>query len=314
MQPTFQDVLSAARRLHGRVHCTPVVRSRTLERHLQAQVFFKCESFQRSGSFKFRGASNAVLQLSAEQRDRGVVAHSSGNHAQALALAAREAGIPCTIVMPRSSAAIKRRAVEGYGARIISCQDTMAAREAAAARVTAETGATLIHPYDHPHVVAGQGTAMLELWEQAGPLDLVLVPVGGGGLASGTALALEHLAGGSVPLLGVEPAEADDAKRSLEQGKLLPSHYPPTIADGLRTGLGRIAFAVLRRLGVSVLTVSEAAIREATSWVWTRLKVVVEPSAAVPVAALLQGKIAVRGKRVGVILTGGNVDCSRWWN
>ncbi len=311
--PTSQDVLQAADRLAARVHRTPVIHSRTLNRLLQAEVFFKCESFQRSGSFKFRGASNAVLLLPPQRRTAGVVTHSSGNHAQALALAAREAGIPCTIVMPRGSSPIKRRAVEEYGARVVECENTMAAREATAAQVVAETQATLIHPYDHPHVVAGQGTAMLEFWEQAGPLDLVLVPVGGGGLASGTVLALEHLAEGTVPLLGVEPEVADDARRSLEQGILLPSNYPPTLADGLRTSLGQIPFTILQRVGVQIVTVSEAAIREATRWVWSRLKVVVEPSAAVPVAALLQRIVPARGKRVGVILSGGNVDCSRWW-
>ncbi len=312
--PTARDVLQAARRLAPWVHRTPVMRSRTLDQMLRAQVFFKCESFQRSGSFKYRGASNAVLQLSADQRARGVVAHSSGNHAQALALAARKAGLACTIVMPRGSVRIKRQAVEGYGARIILCENTLAAREAVAEQVVARTGATLIHPYDHPQVVAGQGTAVLELWEEVGPLELVLVPVGGGGLAAGTALALEHLAAGSVPLVGVEPEVADDARRSLEQGTLLPSSYPATIADGLRTSLGRIPFAILRRHRVPILTVSEEAIREATQWVWSRLKVVVEPSAAVPVAALLQRKVSVEGKRIGVILTGGNVDCSRWWS
>ena len=312
--PTVEDVLRAAERLRGRAHQTPVVRSRTLDRQLQAQVFFKCESFQRTGSFKFRGATNALLQLSPEQRRAGVLTHSSGNHAQALALAAREIGISCTIVMPRSAPAAKRQAVQSYGARVILCDDTLVAREAAADQLAAQTGATLIHPYEHPQVVAGQGTAMLELWEQAGPLDRVLVPVGGGGLASGTLLALQHLCGKTEPLWGVEPALADDARRSLQQGKRLPSSYPPTIADGLRTALGRVAFSLLAQYGVPIVTVREQAIAEATCWVWSRLKVVVEPSAAVPVAALLEGKVPVQGQRVGIILSGGNVDCTGWWS
>ena len=306
-----QSVLSAAWRLQGRVHRTPVMKSRTLNTWLKAEVFFKCENLQRSGSFKFRGATNALARLLQGPAPRCVVTHSSGNHAQALALAAREHGVPCTVVMPRGAPPCKRQAVLDYGAQVVPCDDSLSGRRQVAQQVLDQTGGVLIHPYEHPDVVAGQGTAMLEFWDQAGPLHVVLVPVGGGGLATGTLLALEHL-DSQTQLVGVEPEVADDARRSLAQGRLVPGGYPPTVADGLRTDLGQLAFSLLRGSSrFSVVTVSEQGIKTATRWIWSRLKLVVEPSAAVPLAALLEQKICVQSKRVGIILTGGNFDCQR---
>jgi threonine dehydratase/serine racemase len=248
-----------------------------------------------------------VLSLTDEEARRGVATHSSGNHAAAMALSARIRGVTAHIVMPSSAPAVKRAAVEGYGARIVTCAPTLAAREAALAEVLAETGAHPVHPYDDARVIAGQGTAALELLDEAPDLDAVVAPVGGGGLLSGTAVAVASLSG--APVIGAEPEAADDAFRSLQVGRILPSNDPITIADGLRTSLGGLPFAILRGRGVEIVTVSEEAIAAAMRLVWERMKIVIEPSAAVPVAAVLGRK--VRGARIGVILSGGNVDLDR---
>jgi threonine dehydratase len=300
-------VLQAAERLRPWVHQTPVLQSRTLNARSCGTVFLKCENFQRVGAFKFRGAMNALLQLEEAERAAGVVTHSSGNHAQALALAGQLLGIPVCVVMPRTAPAIKRAATEGYGARLVFCEPTLAAREATVAQEIERHGLTLIHPYDDWRVIAGQGTAALELFEQAGPLDLVLTPVGGGGLLSGTALATQTQAHRS-RVIGVEPERADDARRSLEQGTIQPSNDPRTIADGLRTSLGVRTFAIIRRHVEAIVTASEAEIIDAMRFVWERFKIVVEPSGAVPVAPVLTGRLPVRDLRVGIIVSGGNVD------
>ena len=250
---------------------------------------------------------NAVLQLTDSERASGVVTHSSGNHAQALALAGRLAGVPVCVVMPRTAPAIKRAATEGYGARVVLCEPTLADREANVARLMAEAGYALVHPYDDWRVIAGQGTAAIELLEQAGPLDIVVTPCGGGGLLSGTAIAVKSLSP-STQVIGSEPKNADDARRSWELGHIVPSEDPKTVADGLRTSLGERDFSVIRRYVDAIATATESEILDAMRYVWERFKIIIEPSSAVPVAAILNGQIDVKNKRVGVIITGGNVD------
>ncbi len=305
--PTIEDIRRAAARLAPHAHVTPVMTSRTIDGIAGARVFFKCENLQRVGAFKFRGACNAVLSLPDEEARRGVATHSSGNHAAALALAARIRGIAAHIVMPSSAPAVKRAAVEGYGARIVTCAPTLRSREEALASVLSETDAILVHPYNDARVIAGQGTAALELASQVEDLDVVVAPVGGGGLLSGTAIAISSLP--HARTIGAEPEAADDAARSLRQGILLPSNDPTTIADGLRTSLGELTFAVLRERGVEIVTVGEEDIVKAMRVFWERMKILIEPSSAVPVAAVLLRK--VQGARIGVILSGGNVDLSR---
>lgn len=308
------DLEAARRRLEGQAHRTPVLTCHALDQATGARLFFKCENFQRIGAFKFRGAYNTIACLTPEERSRGVVTHSSGNHAQAVALAARLFDIPARVVMPRDAPAVKRRAVEGYGAEVMACEPTVAAREAGCREVIERTGATLVHPYDDPRIIAGQGTAALELLEEVGDLDLLLVPVGGGGLASGTAIAA-HAAAPGCEVWGAEPSGADDAARSLASGRIEPSLEPATIADGLRGQLGQHTFRVLRRLLAGIVTVSEPAIVDAMRRVWERMKIVIEPSAAVPLAALLDGGLETRGRRVGIVISGGNVDLDHLpWN
>ena len=305
--PTFSDIRAAAERIAPYAHRTPVMTSAFFDRALAARVFFKCENFQKVGAFKFRGACNAVFSLPADALARGVATHSSGNHAQALALAARLRGAKAFIVMPRNAPEVKRRAVADYGAEIIPCEPTVADREATAARVAAETGAALIHPYNDARIIAGQGTAALELLADAPDLDYLLAPVGGGGLLSGTAIAAAGLSP-TTRVVAAEPSGADDAYRSLQAGRIIPSVNPQTIADGLRTSLGELTFAVIQKHVPEIVTVSEEGIVTAMRHVWERMKIVIEPSAAVPVAALLENRLEVAGKRVGVILSGGNVD------
>lgn len=305
--PTIADIRAAAARIAPFAHRTPILTSRSIDAMAGAQVVFKCENLQKVGAFKFRGACNAVMSLTDAEAQRGVATHSSGNHAAALALAARLRGIPAYIVMPKGSPAVKRAAVEGYGGRITWCEPTLAARETALAEVVAETGAAFVHPYDDPRVIAGQGTAALELLEDAPDLDVVVIPVGGGGLMSGTAIAVASLS--SARVVGVEPEAADDARRSLEAGQILPSNDPKTIADGLRTSLGQLPFAVARERVSAIVAVSEEAIGSAMRTVWERMKIIIEPSSAVPVAAVLGRK--VEGARLGVILSGGNVDLGK---
>lgn len=302
-----EAVAAAAARIAPHAHVTPVLTCATIDRLAGASLFFKCENFQKVGAFKFRGACNAVLQLSDDERRRGVVTHSSGNHAQALALAGRLAGVPVCVVMPTTAPAVKRAATEGYGARVVPCAPTLADREATVAREIEAHGYALVHPYDDWRVIAGQGTAAWELIDQAGPLQLIVTPCGGGGLLAGTALA----ASGKAPatrVMGAEPAAADDARRSLEAGVIVPSGDPRTVADGLRTSLGARPFAVIRRHVAQIATATESEILDAMRLVWERMKIVIEPSCAVPLAAILNGGIDARGMRVGVILSGGNVE------
>lgn len=306
--PDIDAVRRAAARIKPHAHRTPVLASTTLDRLADARLFFKCENLQRVGAFKFRGACNAVLALDEEEAARGVVTHSSGNHAQALALAAQIRGIPATIVMPDNAPPVKAAAVEGYGGRIVRCRPTQADRERVAGQILRESGARFVHPYDDPHVIAGQGTAALELLEQVEGLDLVLAPVGGGGLMSGTLTTLAALAPGT-RTIGVEPEGADDARRSLERGEVLPSVDPDTIADGLLTSLSERTFTIIRRHIEGIVTASDQATIGAMRLVWERMKLVIEPSAAVPLGALLQGNVpAARGARIGVILSGGNAS------
>jgi threonine dehydratase len=303
------DIQQAAQRLAGRAHRTPVITCTTLDRMAGRSLFFKCEQFQKAGAFKFRGACNAVMRLAPEVAARGVVTHSSGNHAQALALAARSRGIPAHIVMPRTASPVKRRAVQEYGGRVVECEPTLAARETTAAAVQAETGATLIPPFNHPDVIAGQGTAALELLEQAPGLDAVVAPVGGGGLMAGVAIAVKSAAP-RVRVFAAEPAGADDAARSKAAGMLIPQTAPRTIADGLLTSLGELTWPVLRDQVERVFTVTDDEIVAAMRLAWERAKLLIEPSSAVAVAAVLGDAFrALEGlQRVGVILSGGNVN------
>jgi threonine dehydratase/serine racemase len=305
----LEDVRAAARRIAPWVHRTPVLTCGELDRRAGRRLFFKCEQFQKVGAFKFRGACNAVQRLPAEEAARGVVTHSSGNHAQALALAARLRGIAAHVVMPENAKLVKKSAVLGYGARVIECAPTLAAREETAARVLAETGGTFIPPYDHPDVIAGQGTVALELLEEAPDLDAIVAPVGGGGLVSGTAVAARGL-GGRVRVFAAEPRGADDAARSKAAGVRIPQTAPRTIADGLLTSLGELTWPIVRDLVEDVITVEEEEIVAAMRLAWERAKLLIEPSSAVAVAAVLSERFREMDGlgRVGVILSGGNVD------
>jgi threonine dehydratase/serine racemase len=304
-QRAFSAVAEAAERIAPHVHHTPVARSHLLDEWAGAEMYLKCEHLQRVGAFKMRGATNAVLLLPDDVAARGVAAHSSGNHAQALALAARVRGIPAHIVMPSDAPSVKKAAVAGYDARIVECAPNQAAREAAVAEVIAETGAVEVHPYDNDHIIAGAGTAALELMREIEGLHVVVAPVGGGGLLSGTSLAV-HGMDLETRVVGAEPLAADDAARSLEAGYPLPQPGPTTIADGLRTGLSARTFAIISTHAEQIVTVSEEEIVAAMRMVWTRAKLLIEPSAAVALAAVR--KLDTGGARVGVILSGGNVD------
>jgi threonine dehydratase len=305
---SYEDVEAAAGRLAGIAHETPVVTSRTLDERLAARLFLKCENLQRAGAFKFRGAYNAVARLTAPERARGVLTYSSGNHAQATALACRLLGARATIVMPQNAPAAKRRATEGYGARIVAYDPAREKREEVAERLRREGDPVLIPPYDHADVIAGQGTAARELIQEAGALDLLLVPCGGGGLLSGSALAARALAP-ACRVVGVEPELADDATRSFKTGVLQTVSNPPTIADGARTpSLGTLTFPLVRQNVDEMATVSDDDLVRAMRFVFERLKLVVEPTGVLGLAAALSGRVAVRGKRVGVVLSGGNVD------
>jgi threonine dehydratase len=301
------EVVEARRRLEGVAHRTPVLRSTTLDARCAATVRLKCENFQRIGAFKFRGAYTAISQLSDREQRAGVVTHSSGNHAQAVALVARLLGIRATIAMPSNAPVSKRRATEGYGATVVEYDPATTDREALANQLAEERGAVVIPPFDHPLVIAGQGTAAAELIEDVGALDALLVPVGGGGLLAGSAIAARHMSPGC-RVIGVEPALADDAFRSFYSGSLKRVHNPPTIADGTRvSSLGNLNFEIIRDSVDAMCTVTENAIREAVRFLLFRLKIVVEPSGALGVAALLSGAIDGAGA-VGVVLSGGNLD------
>jgi threonine dehydratase len=310
---TLADVRAAHRRIYRFIHRTPVLTSETLDAAIGGGVhlLFKCENFQKVGAFKARGAQNAIFQLADAEAARGVVTHSSGNHAAAVALAARRRGIPAHIVMPRTANRVKKAAVAAYGGRIIECEPTQAARESAAAAIRDATGAALIPPYDDERIIAGQGTCALEFLEQAGPagLDVLLAPVGGGGLLAGVAVAAKALSP-ATRVIGCEPAAVDDATRSFASGILQPALGPRSIADGLLTALGEKNFVLIRALVDGVVTVSEQSIIEAMRLVWQTLKIIIEPSGAVPLAALMENKVMMPADqaRVGIIFTGGNVD------
>jgi threonine dehydratase len=305
--PTFADVLAAAARIAPHAHATPVLRSRALDALAGCELHFKCEPLQRAGAFKFRGACNAVWSLDEAEATRGVVTHSSGNHGGALALAARTRGIPCHVVVPEGAVAAKLAAIEAYGATLHHCAPTIAAREAMAARVQAETGATLVHPYTDPRVIAGQGTAALELINTVPGLDALVVPVGGGGLAAGCALAIAELEPGCALVLA-EPSGAADTAASLAAGRRDVDFVPDTICDGLRGTLGVPGFEILRAHGARAVVVEDTDTIAAMRLAWTRLKLLVEPSSAIALAAVLQEPGRFAGLRVGIVLSGGNVD------
>ena len=310
----FDKIRAAHEQIRAHVHRTPVLTSERLNRVSVASLFFKCENFQKIGAFKARGATNAVFSLDDTVARRGVATHSSGNHGAAVARAAKLRGIPAHIVMPSNSAQVKVRAVEGYGAHVVFCKPTEKAREEKCAAVIKKTGATLIHSFENEHVIAGQGTAAMELLEDIPKLDVLMSPVGGGGLLSGTAIAAKSMRP-KIKVIAVEPANADDAAQSFRAGRRLVTEKKFTIADGLRTNVGERTFPIIQRYVDDIVTVSEEAIVSAMRKIWETMKVIIEPSSAVPYAAIVEHKIDIEGKRVGIILTGGNVDLDTLpWN
>jgi len=305
--PDFNDVKKAAKRISPHAHNTPVLQSAWFNRQTGGNLYFKCENFQKVGAFKFRGACNAILNLPEEEGIKGIVTHSSGNHAQAVALASKMAGYPATIVMPENAPKVKVNAVREYGADIVFCESTIDSREETAHQVIQKTGATFIHPYNHPDVIAGQGTCAMELLKEFPDLDMILAPVGGGGLISGTLIAAKAIRPG-ITVVGAEPKRADDAWRSLKSGKIEPVLRTDTVADGLRTSLGTLTYSIIQDHIDNIVTVSEESIIRDMRNVWERMKIIIEPSCAVPVSAIMDGNVDVEGKKVGVIITGGNVD------
>ncbi|MCX7644748.1 MAG: pyridoxal-phosphate dependent enzyme [Rhodobacteraceae bacterium] len=308
--PTYDDVIAAHERIRPHIHRTPVLTSTYLDERSGAQLFFKCENFQKAGAFKVRGACNAVFGLSDEMAAKGVATHSSGNHALSLAYAAGRRGIPCHVVMPRTAPEAKKAAVRGYGGEITECEPSTSSREAVFAELQARTGAEFVHPYNDPRVIAGQGTCARELLEQVEGLDAVIAPIGGGGMVSGTCLTLSALAP-HVEIYAAEPAQADDACRSLRAGRIIADDAPQTVADGLKVPLKELTWHFVRTHVTDILTASEAEIIDAMKLTWQRMKIVMEPSCAVPLATILKHPDVFAGKRVGVIVTGGNVDLDR---
>lgn len=306
----LNDIRVAAQRIAGQVHVTPIMTSHLIDQLLGCECFFKCENLQKVGAFKARGACNAVAQLSDAEASCGVATHSSGNHGAALAFAAKIRGIPAYVVMPSNAPQVKKDAVAAYGATIIECEPNLPAREQGLRHIVATTGAHFVPPYDDERIIAGQGTAALELLEQAPELDMIMAPVGGGGLLAGTALAAKGLKP-DIIVFGAEPEGADDAARSFHSGVRVTEVDAQTIADGLRTTLGATNFAIIHESVDDILTVSEANILLAMKLMWTRLKLVVEPSSAVPIAAILQHKARFKDKKVGVVISGGNVELSQ---
>lgn len=305
--PELADILAAYSRIKPFVHNTPVMTSLQLNKLFNCELFFKCENFQKVGAFKFRGATNAVLSLSTEERIRGVVTHSSGNHAAALALAARMNGIKASIVMPENAPVVKKNAVAGYGAEITFCKPTLQAREEATRLIMEKTGATLIHPYDNFNVICGQGTAALELIEEKADLEIVIAPVGGGGLMSGTSVCVKGISN-NIQVIGAEPEKANDAFISFTTGILTPSVNPLTCADGLLTSLSKLTFSVIRENVDKILTVKEDSIIECMLLVWERMKIIIEPSSATVLAVVKDNPGLFKGKKIGLIISGGNVD------
>ena len=305
--PSKENIISAAKRIQPYINKTPVLTSATFNRMFGASLFFKCENFQKVGAFKSRGAVNAVFSMEDEVVSKGVATHSSGNHAQALARAARLRNVPAYIVMPRNAPQVKIDAVKNYGGNITFCEPTLQAREETLKQVIKKTGAVEVHPYDNYRIIEGQATCALELIEDAGAPDLLLCPVGGGGLLGGTALSANYFSK-KTEVIACEPAGADDAYRSFKAGKLIPSVNPKTIADGLLTSLGKRNFPIMMKYVKDIVTVSDGAIIEAMRLIYERMKIVIEPSSAVPLAVLLENKVNVKGKTVGIIISGGNVD------
>lgn len=307
LTPTFDDIKKAHALIKKYANRTPVFTSRSVDERAGGKIFFKCENFQRVGAFKFRGACNAVFSLSDEEAQKGVATHSSGNHAQAVALAAKMRGIPAFVVMPENAPKIKVKAVKGYGAKITFCESTQQARESTLEEVVSQTGATFIHPYDDARVIAGQGTAAIELLEDHPDLDMILTPVGGGGLLSGSSISAKAIKP-DLSVIGTEPEMADDAFRSYKSGKRIPVQNPDTIADGLRTSLGELPFSIITQNVDDIVTVSEESIKESMRFIWERMNMIIEASCAVPVSAVFDEKVDIKGKKVGIIITGGNVD------
>ncbi len=305
--PSVDDMLAAHERIKPHIHKTPVLTSSFLNELTGAELFFKCENFQKAGVFKARGASNAVFSLSDDMLEKGVATHSSGNHALSLSYAAGRRGIPCTVVMPRTAPQAKKDAVKGYGGRIIECEPSTSSREAVFAEVVAETGAEFVHPYNDQRVIAGQGTCSRELIDQVEGLDAVIAPIGGGGMVSGTCLTLSNLAP-DTKIYAAEPEQADDAARSFKAGYIIADDAPETIADGLKVPLKDLTWHFVSNHVTDILTASEQEIIDAMKLIWKRMKIVMEPSSAVPLATIIKNKDTFAGKRVGVIITGGNVD------
>ncbi len=305
--PTMDDMMAAHERIKPYVHRTPVLTSTFMNDLTGAELFFKCENFQKAGAFKVRGASNAVFGLPDDMLAKGVATHSSGNHALSLSYAAGRRGIPCTVVMPRTAPQAKKDAVIGYGGKIVECAPSTSSREAIFAEVVKETGAEFVHPYNDPRVIAGQGTCSRELIEQVDNLDAVIAPIGGGGMISGTCLTLSNLAP-NVKIYAAEPEQADDAARSFKAGHIIADDAPETVADGLKVPLKELTWHFVSNHVTDILTASEDEIIEAMKLIWKRMKIVMEPSSAVPLATILKNKNLFAGKRVGIIITGGNVD------
>ena len=308
--PSLSDMLIAHERIKPYIHRTPVLTSRYIDELAGAELFFKCENFQKAGAFKARGASNAVFGLSEARAAKGVATHSSGNHGTCLSYAAGRRGIPCTVVMPRTAPQAKKDAVRGYGGKVVECEPSTSSREAVFAEIVAKTGAEFVHPYNDPRVIAGQGTCSKELIEQVEGLDAVIAPIGGGGMVSGTCLTLSELAS-KVCIYAAEPEQADDAYRSFKAGYIIADDAPNTIADGLKVPLKELTWHFVSKHVTDILTASEDEIVDAMKLVWKRMKMVMEPSSAVPLASILRNREVFAGKRVGVIITGGNVDLDK---
>ena len=308
--PTLSDIRAAHKRIKPYIHRTPVLTSQQLNRMFDCEMYFKCENFQKVGAFKFRGATNAVLSLTESQKEHGVITHSSGNHAAALALAAGINGIKAFIVMPENAPAVKKDAVAGYGASITFCQPTLQSREENCRSIIEKEGATLIHPYDNFNVICGQGTASLELLEEKNDLDVIIAPIGGGGLMSGTSTCTKGISS-KIKVIGAEPQNANDAWKSFKSGILTPSVNPLTIADGLLTSLSELTFSIIRRNTDDIFTVKEESIVSSMRLIWERMKIIIEPSSATVLAAISENPGYFRGKKVGLIISGGNVDLNK---
>ncbi len=307
--PSEKEIVDAHERIKGFIHQTPILTSKAINNIAGCELYFKCENFQKVGAFKMRGASNAVLSLSGDDLEKGVATHSSGNHAAALALAAKSMGVPAHIVMPRTAPEIKKAAVKEYGARIVFCESTLQAREETLENVVSETGATFIHPYDNYDIIKGQATCAKEVFEEIGKPDYIIAPAGGGGLLSGTCLSAEYFSQGT-KVIGAEPSGADDMYRSIRDSKIYPSVNPNTIADGLLTSLSEKTYSIIKRFVDEIITVDDEQIKHAMKLIWERMKIVIEPSAAVPLAVVLNNNNLFVNRKVTLILSGGNADLS----